>query len=194
MDKQTEIAARLVEARRERGIAVANGYKPRNNAEIAALELELDALDDAEGESVRRDREAAEAERIKQAEILKVELAALQRSYLQDVQEAQEHARGLAAAIGRALEGSAAMVRVAHRLTEKPAPLPLGIRDVETRFGCRLAAVMSTVPDHAHRLGANEWQPGHFKSTDDWHEAEAALLDRHVAPLCNRKGNENVEN
>jgi hypothetical protein len=96
---------------------------------------------------------------------------------------AETGARAVAASLAKSLELASHMDRVSHQLSGKPAPLPVGRFGVERRLACRLAAVMSSVPNHRQRFGPIEWRAGHYTAADSWHDAEAALLERHVLPL-----------
>jgi hypothetical protein len=183
MDARHEIEARLAEQRRLRGVAIANGSKPRNSADIAALQVQLEAIDDAEAAIARRDRESCEVERIQRVNELKTELRASCAAYLEDIRHAEVAVRAAAAAISQTLEAAKAMARTCHAISGKPSPLNLGEMDVARRMGASVAAEMSGIPDHKHRLGSQEWPPGHYTSASDWVTRESALIDCHVKPL-----------
>jgi len=183
MDTRQDIESRLAEERRLRGVAIANGYKPRNSSAITAYQVQLDALDDAEAAIAQRDREAVAVEHIKRAKELKAELLARCAAYLEDIRQAEVAMRAAAAAVHRSLQAAKAMARTCHALSGKASPISLGVNDVARRMGANVAAVMSMIPDHKHRLGNQEWLPGYFVPEDDWVERESVLLDRHVKPL-----------
>src|SRR5262245_195741 len=113
--ERASIEARIDDLRRKRGAAAANG-RDRLSSDIAALKLQLDVLDDVEAARVRTARDDAEVERLKQEAELKAELETNMACYLEDVAEAERSARACAAAIGRLLQTTSTMLRVAHQL------------------------------------------------------------------------------
>src|SRR5262245_53732231 len=104
MDR-SQIDARIAELKKERGIAVMNGRRPDKwNAEITVLELERDVLDDVAAAEINRDRDAAEADRLKRRQDLVAEYAGHRASYLDDTREDEAHMRASAALKARRLK------------------------------------------------------------------------------------------
>ncbi|MGV2104392.1 hypothetical protein [Rhizobium sp. 21-4511-3d] len=141
-DRKLDVEARLKELRRQRGIALLDN-KPFDGSEISALEDELDALTEAEGEATRRQR-AAEAtelakrreaartdvrlyEQCRQEAIKAAELAALDLYVaLQDVSTyCEKLSRSITSLGGRPWETTSGAVRerLSQRLTVLMRPL-----------------------------------------------------------------------
>src|SRR5262245_40019434 len=77
-------------------------HKARDEAAMAAI---------AESKLIARRREIEAAEQVRRVKELKVELKAHTAAYLEDIRLAEQSARALAAAIGRALESAKAIAR-----------------------------------------------------------------------------------
>lgn len=181
-----EIEDRLTALRRERGAATLDG-KAFNPAAIVAMEHELEALDDAEGEKTRRDREAAERQHDGSQARLRKQLADLEVSRLAAIAEANAAACQLAESIGRAITVSENMARVAYQLTGYSSPIVLQKNTLVSRLCGRLSAVMASIPGHRGRLGGIQWSGGSlYRGGDDWAEAEKALAANHLEHLIGK--------
>jgi hypothetical protein len=112
---------------------------------------ELSAIEDAE--QFQRENAVKEELAAKELAAAKAKLAALVADDLADTKQAEEHARGLAAAYGRKLVRNAEMRKLAHAITGQGAPIPLPQNELETRLACQLSAVMIGIgPIARHRL------------------------------------------
>lgn len=177
MERQ-EIEQDLLDARRRRGLAKIEGRKFDSN-EIAALETQLDELADADSAAAQRDREIAEADRLKNRAIFLAELDAERASYLEDLTQAEESLRDYAGATKRALAASERMARLTHRITGAPVPTPLMPSDVSNRIGGFAAAVLRDVI--GMRLGPLEFPATPYsKPKENFRDRERALLERHL--------------
>ena len=183
MNTREAIETRLASLRRDRGAATLAG-KTFDNAVISSAEGELDALHDAEAEAARREREAAEAARLKQLGELHTQLAALERDRLQDIKEAEAATRQLAAALSRVLRTNQEMARVTNHITGRRTPTPLSGPDFVSRLAGRIGAIMTTIPNCRARFGSIEWR-GHslYRPDQNWKDVEEGLLKPHLKQL-----------
>ncbi len=183
MNTREEIETYLASLRRDRGAATIEG-KAFDSAVIASAEIELAALHDAEGEAVRREREAAETARLKQLSALHTQLAVLERDRLQDLVEAEAATRQLAAALSRVLRTNGEMGKVVHGITGGRVPIPLSGPDFVSRLAGRIGAIMTTIPGCRASFGSIEWL-GHslYRSDQNWRDIEEALLKPHLKQI-----------
>jgi hypothetical protein len=176
-DTRHEIESRLTGLRRDRGAATLAGKK-FDPSVIASVEAELAALDDAEGERARRDRETAAQEQRERLSDLRKQFAKLDEDRLTAWSDAEVAARTLVTALARILETSEAMSAIAGELAPRQTPLALHRPEIITRIAHRLSAVMSTLAGHRHRLGCLSWHAGPYRSEQNWRASEAALLGK----------------
>jgi hypothetical protein len=170
--------------RRERGQATIAG-RSFDSDKIAAVQSQLDAIQDAEAEIARRQR--AENENVYSAELTakRTELRGLIDEDLHDSQEMQEAANMLVAAFSRKLERIQVMAKLAHDITGKPAPVCLSRPELERRLGYRLGAVMHSglpLPNKA-RLGPLAFTPGNERADVKWWETDNATFAKHLGPI-----------
>ena len=178
-----DVEARLAEERRLRGVAMRNGNKPKNVSTIVALELELDALEDAESAIAQRDREQQAAEQVKCVKKRKDNLRACGVRYIEKYRQFEIALRHLAATADALLEEPTHICPTAHALTGKAAPTSFGIKEVEQRMSADISAAMASIPGHCFQLGSLQWQPRWHKPEDDFCGREAALVERHLGPI-----------
>ena len=178
---------KLTELRSQRGAATLDGKK-FDPPELNDLESELASLDAAEGEQARRERAAAQAERLKRLTELRKQLSALEATRLGAVQDANMAARDLARAIERVLTTNAEMAKVATEITGGKAPSILGAHGLVQRLAGRLAAVMQSIPGHPARFGSIEWSGASlFRPQDDWRALEQKVFEPHLKPLIEKE-------
>ena len=180
--RRTEAQDRLEQLRTARGAALLDEGKFDGNA-IVDAEQELQALNDAEGEEVRRQRDEDEKKRKALLVQHRRDLAAMEGDRLAALREAEAGARQVVAGIARALAVNARMATTCHAISGDSAPLPLNAAGFVTRLAGRLSAVMASVAGHGHRLGFLEWRPAMYHERDDWAACEQKLLAPHLAPL-----------
>jgi len=154
---------------------------------VAQLERAVGVTDPAERELVEKQREAAEAERLKRLSVLRLDLAKAMAAYLNQIKSAEGHLRAYSVDVDKALLQISEMGRLSRLISGKDTPLPIDSFEAERRFGCRHSAVMGTIHGHEYRLGSLEWAPGHYYAEDSWYEREKDLLDRHVKPLTEKE-------
>jgi multidrug efflux pump subunit AcrA (membrane-fusion protein) len=182
METRDELIARKTSLQKLRGIAALQGEE-FDSTEINAIETQLATLADAEVAAV----EARRAEVVKQQQAEKLErqtkLCGLVADHLQDMQEAQEAARALAAAFARILERMQPMARTHREITNTSPPTCLNELEIARLLGVRLAAVLrGSLPlRHRQHLGLMTLNPGVCKADDDWHEIDKATFQKRLA-------------
>jgi hypothetical protein len=177
------IETRLSDLRRQRGAAALDGRKFDAGA-IAAAEAELEALDDAAAERVRRARLDADRVRAEQATKLRTELVAAREDYLNGYSDAEESIRNFVEAVQRIEDAAIRIRKSSHGLTGDSVPLPFSPSSVESRLGTRAGSVCGTISGHRSRLGGLEWRgTSLYRPDQNWREAEAALVAKHINPL-----------
>jgi hypothetical protein len=189
MTQREELETKLSDLRRQRGAAALDGKK-FDAAAIAATEAELEALEDAEGERMRRERLDADRVRAEQATRLRTELAAAGEDYLNATTGAESAIRSFIEAVKRIDEAGERIRRAAKGLSGDGVPLPFGPSSIESRLGSRAGAVCSTMAAHRSRLGGLSWTGTTLYSpTQNWREAEQALVEKHINPIMEIKSN-----
>jgi hypothetical protein len=189
MSEREAIETKITEARRARGKALLDGVKI-DSASIAALQEHLAALDDADGERTRRERDTAEQARQAKLASLRKHLAGLEAERLAAIEEAEHHARALAENLARVFAVTKQMGAVAHEITGDDVPIVLQGTSVVTRMAGRLASVMQTIPNHRGRLGGLEWRgAGLYPADQNWRDHEQRVVAPHVKPITEGKSN-----
>lgn len=188
-ERRQETLVKLEELKRQRGAAVM-ADKEFDQSKIALLENELEALDDAEAEQVRKSRETLTLERNDARDKMKGELKVLESTRLAVIQDMNIACRTMAEKIAQLLATTKMMAEVSHALTGEPAPVPLLQQNTVSRFGSRIAAIMADIPGHRNRLGSIEWVGASlYTPADNWRLSEEKLLDGHLRPLIEGKEN-----
>jgi len=180
-ERRDDALARLDSLRRQRGAAVLDG-KTFDDRAIIAAEQEIDALAQAEVESVRRERDE-EADRLTGiAAMLLDDLADKECERLTAICRAEKGARELVAGLADTLKAAGEMRELARRLG-KPVPAKLDGPALASRLSQRLVAILSTLPGHRYRFGAVEWRSCWRKVEDDWAAHERAELSQDIDQL-----------
>jgi hypothetical protein len=164
--------AKLAGLRAGAGAAVLDGGKAANWQDLAAAEAELTAVDAAEAERTRREREAEAAPIAALRQTLKAELKEAEQRKLVAVGRAETAARDFVAAMGDVLADAAAVRGVCARLGVPPPDGADG-PELMTRLGQHLGATQSGIAGRApapvwlcrvtfHRaaLGIGRWSDG----------------------------------
>jgi len=177
----SEAEARLAGLRAKRGSALLDGENI-DAAEYANAEAELAALRDAEGEQVRRERQAAGQARGSRRDEQRARLRDLERQRVEALQDAEEAARTLAETLGHLLSVNEEMAGSAHEISGT-VPSPLSGVAFARRLSDRLSAVMSTVAGHKHRMGNLVWPTSMCKPDQSWAAEESRLVEPHLKPI-----------
>jgi hypothetical protein len=183
MKTREELQAALDDLRRERGSATLAG-RAFDSDQIAAIQAQLDAIQDAEAEAARRQRAENEGAHSAELTAKRAELRGLIEEDLMDTADMQEAANLLIGCFRRKLERIQVMARLAYDITGKPAPVCLSRPD-------RLSAVMHSglpLPNKA-RLGPLAFSPGVEKADVKWWEVDAATFAKHLNPIIGEETN-----
>jgi hypothetical protein len=176
-ERISEAEAQIAALRAQRGAAALDGGD-FDAAAYAAAEAQVEALRDAEGILVAREREGAAKARGARRTALKGIIEAEEKHRIESLVAAEEHARGLVAAIGSATEANAKISAAYHELTGRGsiAYQPLNF---ENRLSTYLSAVMRSLKDgpRGGRFGFITWPwPAMRQARDVWSIEEAKVV------------------
>lgn len=180
-ERRNDALSRLESLRRRRGAAILDGT-PFDDGEVIAAEQEVDALAQAEVESVRRERNDEAVRLAEIATALSDALAEKEEKRLAAISRAENGARALIAGLADALNAAEETRELAGRLG-KPVPAKLDGAAMASRLSQRLVAVLSTLPGHRYRFGAVEWRSCWRSAGDDWSARERAELSDDIDQL-----------
>lgn len=179
--RRGQAAGKLLELKARRGSAVLDGKQFPHEAEIGELEKQIMALDEAEGEQVRRSREGARWKYQTQCESLRGDLMRLEVQRLRQVSDANVATNTLARSLSDAMATTRQMAEVVHALSGS-APVQMGQPDTVARLSGRLSAVMTrNISGCPQRFGNIQWLGGSiYQPDEDWAKSEKALMDPHL--------------
>ena len=182
VERQTEIAEKLEEAKHRAGVDLLEGRKP-DYAAITELGHEQAAIESAKAEEAKRQRAAIEARGDEEHLARQSRLCALVSEHLADIEIAQEAASMASVRFAQMLARLPEMATLFREITGQRAPVCLNEMELARTLACRLAATMrGALPQkYQARLGEMKLHPGVRKSTEDWHEADRAEFHRHLA-------------
>lgn len=168
---------RLSHLRQQRGAALLDGL-PIDDIQIAQIEAEIDALEAAETEAVRRSRQAEAARLEALKSILIAEAKDKEAARLSLIAEAEKHARGFALVMKDIMSITAAERGCFARMGST-VPTALADEPMQRRLGERLSAALSQFSQYPSRLGTSvSWQsvPSWIDPSAPWAEAERQEL------------------
>jgi hypothetical protein len=174
--------AKVDAAKRAAASAILDGGKVDGGAVLTA-QAELAAVDLAESEQARRDREAAAvAYGARQAEC-RAELASALEARLRAVHGAETATRALAAALADEREASRAATVAMAGLGEV-IPISLTKSERERRLSEKLIAVLQTVLEHPRRFGSISIGPHReVPAGESWTKAESVEVNAALSPF-----------
>lgn len=153
LDRRATAQADLAELERAQGAAVLDG-QAFDAARLAECRAELDGLDAAEAEAVRRDRGgAAAAEAQKRAEARKA-LAVTLDSYMEAVGRSEASAKAMVADLAL-VESLADTMRLQLSLTGRRG-IPGSLAEIRSKHSAMLATQLRTLGG-PHRYGVLSW-------------------------------------
>lgn len=171
--ERQQAAIKLETLRKERGVARLDG-QAFDNALITAAEAELDALDAAEGEAVKRERIEYEAEMKRRRSVARSEVLRLEEQRLEAVQAAHTAAIDMMVALmdiqTYADKLSTTLQTLGVSSWEAPAS---GTRD---RLSRRLASVMGPLMTSSRQYGAIAFPEPVSTYSAEWLTDERRLL------------------
>lgn len=173
--------AKLAALRAKRGAAVLDDAD-FDALEYANAEAELEALRDAEGEAVRRERAMAQTARGKRRIELRDRIKRLERERLAAVSEAEESVKALVDALKRAIEANGEIHNAVHELTGRG---PVGFMPIsfENRLSTYLAADMRKLRQgpRGGRLGFMNWPINPPRQHEAWAVEESKVCKADLA-------------
>ncbi|RWM14453.1 MAG: hypothetical protein EOR73_26560 [Mesorhizobium sp.] len=179
MERRATVEGRLTTLRQARGVAMLDGAR-FDARELTALESELDALNEAEGENTRRQRqEAARAEQERLANLRKT-LTVVEENRLEAVDRAEKAARDLCDALNEVRARSADGTRLLRALGVRPAVL-LDVFETEFRMSLRLAAAIKPLVGLGRRFGQITFPEGRSPYDKPWRAEEQALANPDIS-------------
>jgi phytoene dehydrogenase-like protein len=157
--------------RRQRGAARLDGRKFDDSA-ISEAETKLEALQDAETERVRREREAAaKAWQAKRKELLE-QRAHQVELYLEDVAAMEAGARQFLAGRDAALGRADNIIKLTVAL-DTSVPLALSRSSITSRLSGYFAALMSSSKEYKRQFGGISWTGGSlYSAVTSWVASE----------------------
>ena len=184
-----EAANEVERLRRLTGAALLDAGVPSPEVEstLAKTRRNVEAIDDALTEQVRRERDLQQRAQDEGLAHSRSCLQAAEARRLGAVSLAEKSARELAAALLDALEATAEIEMRLNQLDVRPRPTALALSEVERRLSARLAAVLTTVGNRP-RFGTLplKSRPG-VNLNDGWLEAEARLAVVGLASILEPK-------
>ncbi|MER9080611.1 hypothetical protein [Mesorhizobium sp. M0895] len=184
MERRATVEGRLASLRQARGIAMLDATI-FDDRELTALESELEALNEAEGEAVRRQREqAAEAEQQRLANLRK-KLTVVEENRLEAVDRAEKAARDLCDALKEVRARSADATRLLRALGVRPAVL-LDVYELEFRMSLRFAAAIKPLVGLGRRFGQITFPEARTPYDKPWRAEEQAIANPDIS--CALKG------
>jgi DNA repair exonuclease SbcCD ATPase subunit len=181
MERQ-QIEGKIAELRKDRGVAALAG-KPieKINAAIATAEHELSAMDDAEAERIRRQREqdALDATTNRRTQIKR--LAETEQKRLEAWSKLEGSTRTMVEAIREVVDTTESECAIASEIAP-PVPAVLGPLEVQHRLRGRIAELLGRA-----RIGFTVPGQGGIYTRPDWRGIEQEAL----ASLINKLETEN---
>lgn len=171
--RRQEAETRLTELRQMQGIALLDDTE-FDHSPLHAVENELAALDAAEGEAVRRQREQAAAAEQERLANLRQTLAIVEEHRLEAVDRAENAARDLCDALKEVRARSADGTRLLRALGVRPAVL-LDVFETEFRMSLRLASAIKPLVGLGRRFGQITFPEGRSPYDKPWRAEEQAL-------------------
>lgn len=171
-ERRQEIEADLDALRQARGVAMLDGkefdVRPLND-----LQGQLDALNEAEGEQARREREKIAIAEAKRIEGLKQTLREVNEQRLEAVDRAEKAARELAAAICDVLDRSKDATGIMRGLGVNT--LHLDRYETEMRLSLRLRSALVPVTGLGNRFGQINLPAARTPYDEPWKAAEQTI-------------------
>lgn len=178
--RKSEAASRLKVLRDKAGASILEGRKFDHSA-IDALEHELEALEAAEGEVTRREREAADKALQARRKAKREELERLHVERLEALETADTLARELAGAL-KDIRNLTTAVYAGVRALGYPAPHTLSGPFFEQRLSWHLADALSPAGSQTRRFGHIEWPTHPPIYAGNWREVEEKLSAHEIEP------------
>lgn len=177
--RRTEAETRLAELRQMQGIALLDDTE-FDHSPLNAVEKELAALDAAEGEAVRRQRqEAARAEQERLANLRKT-LTVVEENRLEAVDRAEKASRDLCDALKEVRARSADGTRLLRALGVHPA-VQLDTYESEFRLSLRFAAALKPLVGLGRRFGQITFPEARSPYDKPWRAEEQAIANPDIS-------------
>ncbi|TIP43665.1 hypothetical protein [Mesorhizobium sp.] len=148
--------------------------------ELTALESELDALNEAEGEATRRQREQAAAAEQQRLANLRKTLTVVEEHRLEAVDRAEQAARDLCDALKEVRARSADATQLLRALGVHPA-VHLDTYESEFRLSLRFAAAIKPLVGLGRRFGMMVFPEARTPFDQPWRAAEAAIASPDIS-------------
>lgn len=171
-ERRIDIESQLEILRRKRGVAMLDG-KPFDAKDMTKLQDELDAINEAEGEQARREREDIARREAARIEGLKQTLREVNEQRLEAVDRAEKAARELATAFRDVLDRSADATHIIRSLGHNS--LHLDRYETEGRLSMRLRNALSPVTGKGNRFGQMNLPAARDPFDEPWQAAEQTI-------------------
>jgi hypothetical protein len=183
-DIREALETEITGLRRQRGAARLDGRK-FDDVAIPEAKTKLEALQDAETEKIRREREAAaKAWQVKRKELLD-QRAHQVESYLDDVAAMESAARKYLEARNAAVARAETIAKLSHEI-DAAVPLTLSRSSVVSRLSGLFAALLSSGREYQRSFGSLQWSGGSlYSSAASWTAVENKNLKAIIAEKSN---------
>ena len=179
IEARDDIEVRLAALRRQRGAATLDG-KPFDNSTITALELQLEAMDEADAELTRRERDAAARQRTAVLEACREDMVRTNDKRIAAVEQAEKALEQFAVAIGDVLKHATFMTALCREMGV-PTPSAFTTGEHAQRISHYVAVVLKEM-HHPSRFGKiplpSSWMPGDRTMLETERKAVAHDIER----------------
>ncbi|PTE11544.1 hypothetical protein [Mesorhizobium helmanticense] len=171
--RRTTTETRIATLRQARGVAMLDA-KSFDSRELTALETELEAIEAAEGEAVRRERDQAAAAEQERLANLRKTLTIVEENRLEAVDRAEKAARDLCDALKEVRARSADATKLLRSLGVRPA-VQLDVYESEFRLSLRFAAALKPLVGLRRRYGQIAFPEARTPYDKGWRAEEQAI-------------------
>ena len=172
-DRRRSVESRLQAMRHAQGVAMLDG-KDFDDSTLQGLANELEAINAAEGEEARRQRQqmtVAEQERLTN---LRATLAVVEEHRLDAVHRAEKHSRDLGEAMKEVRARAADAAHLIRALGG--SGYPLEANEQELRMSVRLSCALKPVTGIRARYGQIIFPPARAPFDNPWRDEEAKIV------------------
>lgn len=173
--RRTALEARVASLRQERAASLLAGQQTDATA-LQMAQVELEAVDDAGGELVRRDRAEALAGEQAERRIKSARATALLKEWVAGIDDQEAAARAFVAALRQTDAARTELLALLFQLHGN-VPLLLDASEQDTRRSHGLCAVLRYKP-YIGRFGSIDLSPGMMTPETPWAVAERQLAEK----------------
>jgi hypothetical protein len=178
-----ELLTKMGNLRAQRGAAVLDG-RPFDVTALSTVSAALEAQDDAEAETLRRERAAAAQAAAERHGRLVADVASVDTARMASLAAAQEAAHAMVTHLGHYRHASAQLVALA-RGAGAPVPMSITWLMLARRLGSMIGAALKVIASGPNALGNLEWHSDGLDHSD-WLATERRASAREIAEIIER--------